>query len=253
MRAASKPWPRCAAVTSMFACSGAIGSAAKRSPWGVTRSVSSIADIARNRPCASFTAAAGGGSRQGRLAGSGTPQRAQSSTNPARSASMISGGSKGTRPSVSAASHSRIATPGAVRPARPARWVTAAWLDRTVTKRDRPTLRSSCGRRDRPESTTTRTPSMVILVSAMLVASTILRRPGGGGAMAARWSLASRVPCRRNRSVSVGSRASRRSAVRSISATPGRKARMEPVSLTSAPRIALAMASSSRSAELRPT
>ena len=94
---------------------------------------------------------------------------------------------------------------------------------------------------------------MVILVSAMLVASTILRRPGGGGAMAARWSLASRAPCRRNRSVSAGSRASRRSAVRSISATPGRKARMEPVSLTSAPRIALAMASSSRSAELRPT
>ena len=126
MRAASKPWPRCAAVTNMFACSGAIGSAAKRSPWGVTRPVSSIAVIARNRPCASVTAAAGGGSRQGRLAGSGTPQRAQSSTNPARSASIISGGSKGTRPSVSAASHSRIATPGAVRPARPARWVTAA-------------------------------------------------------------------------------------------------------------------------------
>ncbi|MNN35159.1 hypothetical protein D3C81_1490020 [compost metagenome] len=54
---------------------------------------------------------------------------------------------------------------------------------------------SKRGTRASPASITTRTPSMVKLVSAMLVASTTLRWPVGTGSMAARWALRSSSPC----------------------------------------------------------
>ena len=54
--------------------------------------------------------------------GSATPKAAQSSSSRERSASRISGGVKAASAAVCSARHSRIATPGCVRPARPARW-----------------------------------------------------------------------------------------------------------------------------------
>ena len=50
------------------------------------------------------------------------------------------------------------------------------------------------GRRIRPLSITSRTPSMVRLVSAIDVASTTLRRPDGAGAIARSCSAADRSP-----------------------------------------------------------
>ncbi|MNS93332.1 hypothetical protein D3C72_1274980 [compost metagenome] len=54
---------------------------------------------------------------------------------------------------------------------------------------------SKRGTRANPASITTRTPSMVKLVSAMLVASTTLRLPGGAGSIAARCAARSSSPC----------------------------------------------------------
>ena len=51
------------------------------------------------------------------------------------------------------------------------------------------------GTRLKPLSTTTPTPSTVILVSAIDVASTILRFPKGSGKIAASWAACERVPC----------------------------------------------------------
>ncbi len=66
-----------------------------------------------------------------------------------------------------------------MRPARPRRWSAEARETRTVSSRVSPTAGSKRGTRASPESTTTRTPSMVSEVSAIEVASTTLRRPGG--------------------------------------------------------------------------
>ena len=86
--------------------------------------------------------AAGGGSRKGRRAGSASPHSRQASSRPDRSASRISGGSCAGSEPVAASSHRRMATPGPWRAARPARWVTAARLARSVTRRVRPAPRS---------------------------------------------------------------------------------------------------------------
>ena len=116
----------------------------------------------------------------GKASASGSvPQARQSSTRPLSSASAISGRSNGARPRCSASDHSRIAVPGASRPARPARWSAAARLMRRVASRVRPVAASKRGVRRQPPSTTMRTPGTVSEVSAMLVASTT-RRPFGG-------------------------------------------------------------------------
>ncbi len=72
-----------------------------------------------------------------------------------------------------------------------------------------------------------RTSSRVRLVSAIELASTSLRMPGLGEASAARCCAGSIPPWRRWRTMS-GGRSPSASAVRSISATPGRKASSEP-------------------------
>lgn len=66
---------------------------------------------------------------------------------------------------------------------------------RWVSRRVMPLPGSKRGTRARPASITTRTPSMVRLVSAMLVASTTLRVPRDAGSMAARWAARSSSPC----------------------------------------------------------
>ena len=57
---------------------------------------------------------------------------------PERSACRISGGVKAGSAAVCSARHRRIATPGSVLPARPARWSAEARLTRTVSSRVRP-------------------------------------------------------------------------------------------------------------------
>src|SRR5580693_2013351 len=61
---------------------------------------------------------------------------------------------------------------------------------RCVSRRLMPVTGSKRARRTSPESTTTRTPGMVRLVSAMLVASTTLRCPGAAGVL----GLAGQLP-----------------------------------------------------------
>lgn len=98
-----------------------------------------------------------------------------------------------------------------------------------------------------PESTTTRTPSMVRLVSAMEVASTTLRRPGGLGRMA--WSCAccGRLPKSGWMRTPRGSpSADSISSTRRISPAPGRKTSTSPSSVSSAARTARAAAASMR-------
>ena len=67
-------------------------------------------------------------------------------------------------------------------------------LMRTVSRRLRELWGSNTSRRQKPPSTTTRTPSMVSEVSAMGVASTTFRLPAGLGAMAARCSSGASRP-----------------------------------------------------------
>ena len=81
-------------------------------------------------------------------------------------------------PRCSAVDHSRIATPGASRPARPARCSAAAREMRSVVSRVRPVAGSSRGARRQPPSTTMRTPGTVSEVSAIDVASTTPPRLG---------------------------------------------------------------------------
>ncbi len=84
--------------------------------------------------------------------------------------------------------------PGSSRPARPARWVIEAWLTRWVTSRVNPVRASKRATRSWALSMTSRIPSMVKLVSAMLVASTTLRDPSGAGRIALRCSLRGSAP-----------------------------------------------------------
>ena len=123
--------------------------------------------------------------------------------------------------------------PAPAAPARPARCVTAAWLARSVTSRVMPGGAIVA----RPA----REPGIDDDADA------VERQAGLGdrgrehelaparrrGAIAARCAAGSRLPCRRWRSTSAGS-ASSRSAVRSISATPGRKASRPPSALARA-------------------
>ena len=95
---------------------------------------------------------------------------------------------------------------------------------------------SKRGTRSSPASTTTRTPSMVRLVSAILVASTTLRLPAGAGSMAARWAAKSNSPCNGQSKMSVRSlnACCNCSCTRRISAWPGRNTNTLPDSSLSA-------------------
>ena len=230
-------------------CASRTGRASPRIalPLSVSRPSASIAPRSRRRARASSSAGFGGGSRNESVETSATPKAAASRTRPERSASRISGGVKAGNAAVCSARHKRMATPGWVRPARPARWSAEARETRTVSSRVSPVAGSYFGSRDRPLSTTTRTPSMVSEVSAMDVASTILRRPAGAGLIAASCVRASRLPNSGTMSALAGTRPPSRSAVRSISRWPGRKARIDPSSFDRAPRIARATASSTGS------
>ena len=114
-----------------------------------------------------------------------------------------------------------------------------------------PVAGSKRKRRTSPESTTTRTPGMVRLVSAMLVASTTRREPGAGGherrllllARRARrraaGSAARPVPPRRR-----GGEPSSSARTRWISRAPGRNTSTSPCSSANARRTILAVSAS---------
>ena len=169
------------------------------------------------------SAPAAGASGKGRASGA-VPQARQSSTSPLSSASAISGRSNGARPRCSAGDHSRIATPGASRPARPARWSAAARLMRTVASRVRPVAASSLGARRHPPSTTMRTPGTVREVSAILVASTTRRPSAGRNARSCSAGGKVAVQRQHQRTASLP----RPDCMRRISPMPGRNAKMSP-------------------------
>ena len=215
-------------------CARRTGSASLRMRFAGIRSACPARSSAPRLPSrarASASAAAGGGSRKASVAGSATPKAAASRSRPDRSASRISGGEKAGRATRSARrARGGSRCPGSVRPARPARWSAEAREARTVSSRVSPVAGSNFGTRARPQSMTMRTPSMVMEVSAMEVASTILRRPGAGGRIAASCALADeRAVKRHDIAHRPAMRPSSRSAVRSISRWPGRKARTLPV------------------------
>ena len=85
------PSPARAASTTMRARRGGSARLAIARPSSVMRPSPSMAPIAVRSARASLSAARGGGSRKASFAGSATPQRAQSSARPERSAERISG------------------------------------------------------------------------------------------------------------------------------------------------------------------
>ena len=82
--------------------------------------------------------------------------------------------------------HNRMQRPGAVRPARPARWSADAKLIGSGKIEFMPRVLSKEDFLAKPESITIRTPSMVREVSATFVATTTLRRELGKTAASCR-------------------------------------------------------------------
>ena len=142
--AAAAPKPRSRASSSMCARRGSSGSAAIARPCAVMRPV--LIDRAeRSKSLARFaiSRSASGAIEEGQAGADRLrPTAGRSAAELDRSASRISGGSWAGSEALAASSHSRIATPGPCRAARPARWVTAARLARSVTSRVRPAPRS---------------------------------------------------------------------------------------------------------------
>ncbi len=232
MSAARAPSPCAAPSLSRCARRGWVGRSSIAAPRAVRRPPASSASSRVSRSRASPSARAGGGSSHGRASGS-APHCATSSSVGARSASRISGGRRSRRAAWVRSLHRRYAVPGATRPARPARWVAASRVTRSVTRRLRPVAGSVRATRASPPSTTTRTPSMVRLVSAMFVASTTFRRPSGSGRRARRCSCGERSPYSGSTRAS-GCRAASASCARLISPLPGRKASTSPACAASA-------------------
>ncbi len=119
--------------------------------------------------------------------------------------------------------------PGAVRPARPARWLADALLTREMARRGSPDHGDWLATRARPLSITAVTPSMVTELSATLVDRITLRRSAGCTARSC--SAAGRSPCsgRTSRPAPSAIRSIARLA-RRISAAPGRNTSTSPSS-----------------------
>jgi hypothetical protein len=192
-----------------------------RCPRGVARPSLSTAPSACSVVRATRIAASGGGSGNASPLPSGCPQQARARAKPVSSATATSGsGCAGSRSSSYVDQH-RYTTPGPSRPARPARWTVLALAARTVARDARPRAWSVRGTRASPESTTTRTPGTVRLLSATAEASTTRRC--GRCRSAASWSNAVSRPCR----TSIG-RPARRRCTEAISPAPGRNTNRSP-------------------------
>ena len=206
---------------------------ASRRPSCVSVPPASTAPIATSVPRARSTASASGGSSHGKRSNGPKPIESTISIDSARSIRRTSGVSAAGRCACSQSVHNRTHTPGAVRPARPARWSALARLMASVRSALRPRRGSMRKMRARPLSTTMRTPGMVIDVSATLVATITLRRPRAAGATAASWRSGGMLPCSGTTSKDAPPATPRSSArtastVRSISNAPGMKTSASP-------------------------
>ena len=230
-QAASAAREFCRPHNSNRAVRGARGRAAISRPRAVGRSCASTAPNDCRVFCATARCAAGGVSSHGSEPASVTPHTASCRARVLRSASRISGRMWGRMPCSCSLAHRRQQMPGSVRPARPALCAAPARETRSVTSRVRPLAGSKRASRARPQSTTSRTPSMVSEVSAMDVASTTLRCPAGAGAMAASCSRAERLPYSGHSATSAASLPSSKSVRWRISPAPGKKASRLPWSV----------------------
>jgi len=203
----------------------------------------------RSRACDS--AAAGGTSIHCRRVASRAPQRASSSASGARSELRISGGVCAASVTCAPSPHSRHALPGAVRPARPARCAAEACEMRAVTRRCMPVPGSNIERRASPESTTTRTPSMVSEVSAMFVDRITLRRPLAAGRSTCCWAARSSSPYSAHSSKPRAVRSCSASRRRWISGEPGRNTSTSPTVSPTTRRTCCASGAISRGPSVR--
>ena len=138
-----------------------------RDPPNAPRSVSSIS--------ARSSAFASGFSSHGKLKISSMPAALSVSTTSAKSSRFTSGNSCNGRFSCSRSVHNLTQTPGAVRPARPARWSADATEILSMSNVLIPRCGSYRAMRASPPSTTAVTPSIVSDVSATLVETIIFR------------------------------------------------------------------------------
>ena len=210
---------------------GSTGTLAITRPRAVARPSSVVAPSSRSVCRAVARACSGGWSSRARSRTSSLPQQAASSANAVRSAVAISGSGWSARRACSSFDQQRSTAPGPRRPARPARCSAAALLTATVTSDESPRRWSVRGSREKPASTTTRTPGTVSDDSATAVETTTRRR---GPSLSARsCSAPGRRPCRGRTSASTS--CSRRM-VASTSATPGTKTSTSPSCSASARR-----------------
>ena len=177
-RRESAPHPRRAASTTMRASRGGSGSARSARPSPVMRPRRSMAPSSASSALASASAALGGGSRKASVAGSVTPHCARSSSKPERSAARISGRRIGLERSGLRLVPQPIADAGLSAAGAAAALVGGGARHAHGFQPRQPDVGLVARHARKPQSTTTRTPSMVSEVSAIEVASTTLRRPG---------------------------------------------------------------------------
>ena len=138
-----------------------------RSPANAPKSTSRFS--ARTSPTAS------GFSSHGKFITSSIPLALSVSTTSDKSNRFTSGSSCGARFACSRSAHSRTHTPGAVRPARPARWSALATEIFSIISVLIPRCGSNRAMRANPQSITIVTPSIVSEVSATFVETMIFR------------------------------------------------------------------------------
>jgi hypothetical protein len=134
-----------------------------------------IAPRSASNISARSNAFASGFSSQGKPATSSIPLAFKVSTTSLKSSRFTSGSSCAARPACSRSVQRRTQRPGAVRPARPARWSALAREIFSTSRVLMPRFGSNFACRANPASTTIVTPSMVSEVSATLVETMILR------------------------------------------------------------------------------
>mmetsp|Transcript_22889 Transcript_22889/g.68705 ORF Transcript_22889/g.68705 Transcript_22889/m.68705 type:complete len:384 (+) Transcript_22889:1076-2227(+) len=208
----------------------------------------STAPRARNASRPRRSRSSGGASTKGRASISWTdwqPQAASSSTTCVQSAERSAGAAKASKALYSASEKMRMHRPGAVRPARPARWSAEARLMARVVRRRRPVSSSMVATRARPESTTAVTPANVSEASAIGLA-TMTRRPWRAPWTTASCSSAGMAPYSVWTSMSVFSR--RAAETRRISRAPGRNTSTSPASGASLSARSVASTTASSSA-----
>ena len=179
IKAAARTQPNSSAAINMRAYRGCTGKLSIRRPTVVISPSESNAPRSRRSVSARTRAWDSGGSIQRKARKSPTPAAFRLKRVSARSRRLISESSRRGLLEWSRSVHRRTQSPGAVRPARPARWDADAALIFSMRRVLIPRFGSYRATRARPESITNVTPSIVSEVSATLV-ETIIFRPCEG-------------------------------------------------------------------------